>query len=557
MDNYGIADQLSLLSKLMDIHGDNAFKAKSYASAAFTIEKLEKQLEEIPREKIAGLRGIGESVAKKIIELLDNSELSALQELLEKTPDGVVEMMNIKGLGPKKINLIWKEMQISTIEELRQACLEKRISPKKGFGEKTEQKILDAINFKSENSGRFLYAQVEGFASAMQLKLSEKFPSYLFGVTGAIRRQLEVIEKLEWVTTAPVKALKTFFKGEENKLVSESDSYVEFLMSDQATIGFHTATKEDFSKKLFVTSCDPIFLTAFESTASLDGKFNSEEDIFSKNKLAFVPPYMREAEWALAAAKKNKVPEVVQTGEIKGLIHSHSNWSDGGYTIEKMADALIESGFEYLVISDHSKAAFYANGLSEEKIRQQHELIDKLNNKLAPFKIFKGIECDILNDGSMDYSNDVLSTFDVVIASVHSNQNMKEEKAMMRLTGAITNPYVTILGHMTGRLLLKRQGYPVDHKAIIAACVENDVVIEINANPKRLDMDWRYVHHALEAGLMLSINPDAHTLEEFPFIHYGVMVAQKGGLTKERNLSSMGLIEFENYLAARRKKKGI
>jgi DNA polymerase (family 10) len=222
-----------------------------------------------------------------------------------------------------------------------------------------------------------------------------------------------------------------------------------------------------------------------------------------------------------------------------------------------MAKELIKQGYEYLVISDHSKAAFYANGLSEDRIRQQHLLIDELNQKFAPFRIFKSIECDILNDGTMDYSNEMLSTFDLVIASVHSNQNMKEEKAMTRLLGAINNPYVTILGHMTGRLLLKRQGYPVDHKAIIEACVENEVVIEINANPKRLDMDWRYVHDAIEAGAMLSIDPDAHTLDEFPFVHYGVLVAQKGGLTKERNLSSMGLNEFEAFIRNRKKKKGI
>ncbi len=551
MDNYAIADQFSLLSKLMEIHGENSFKAKSYASAAFTIEKMESQLEDM--EKIAGIRGIGDGVAKKITELLENGEIAELQELLDQTPEGVLEMMHIKGLGPKKINLIWKEMNISTIEELKLACQEKRISPKKGFGEKTEQKILEAINFTASNQGRFLFAQVSDFIAAMEMKLTEKLGGK-FEATGDYRRQLEVIDKLEWVTTASKKDLDAFFQSGEYQLVTESGEYMELLMNDQVKIGFHLCSDGEFYSKLFQTSSSPLFLQTFGDST---GSFASEEEIFSKKGWAYVPACLREDEWAAEAAKKNKVPELVQTGDIKGLIHSHSNWSDGGYTLEVMAEELIRQGYEYLVISDHSKAAFYANGLSEERIRQQHLLIDELNKKYAPFRIFKSIECDILNDGTMDYPDHILSTFDLVIASIHSNQNMQEEKAMMRLMGAISNPHVTILGHMTGRLLLKRQGYPVDHKAIIEACVKNDVVIEINANPKRLDMDWRYVHDALEAGAMLSIDPDAHTLDEFPYVHYGVLVAQKGGLTKDRNLSSMGLREFENFLVERKKKKGI
>jgi DNA polymerase (family X) len=555
MDNYAIADQLSLLAKLMDIHGENSFKAKSYASAAFSIEKMEAQLEDMPREKIAGIRGIGDSVAKKVIEILDNGDLSSLQELLDQTPEGVLEMMNIKGLGPKKIHMIWKEMNISTIAELKLACQEKRLSPKKGFGEKTEQKILEAINFSSSNEGRFLYAQVEDFVGALNIKFFEKLTGK-FEVTGDFKRQSEIVEKLEWVTTCTIAELKKFFDGENYSTISESGEYLELLMNDQVKIGFHLADEDNFCKKLFLTSSSPLFLQTVQAS-ELKGSYQSESDIFNEKGMDYVPAFLREQEWVIEAAKKKKVPEVVQTSDIKGLIHSHSNWSDGGYTIEVMAKELIKQGYEYLVISDHSKAAFYANGLSEDRIRQQHLLIDELNQKFAPFRIFKSIECDILNDGTMDYSNEMLSTFDLVIASVHSNQNMKEEKAMTRLLGAINNPYVTILGHMTGRLLLKRQGYPVDHKAIIEACVENEVVIEINANPKRLDMDWRYVHDAIEAGAMLSIDPDAHTLDEFPFVHYGVLVAQKGGLTKERNLSSMGLKEFEAFIRNRKVKKGL
>jgi DNA polymerase (family 10) len=247
----------------------------------------------------------------------------------------------------------------------------------------------------------------------------------------------------------------------------------------------------------------------------------------------------------------------VQAGDIRSIIHSHSNWSDGSNTIEVMAKACIDRGLEYLVISDHSKSAFYANGLQEERIIEQHKYVDELNNRLKPFKIFKSIESDILNDGSLDYPENVLKTFDLVIASVHSNLKMTEEKAMTRLITAISNPYTTILGHMTGRLLLSRKGYPVDHKRIIDICAEKGVVIEINAHPRRLDIDWQWIHYATEKKVLLSIDPDAHFLEGFNDIKYGVLAAQKGGLTKEENLSSFTLPQFEEWLAKTRLNKGI
>jgi DNA polymerase (family 10) len=225
--------------------------------------------------------------------------------------------------------------------------------------------------------------------------------------------------------------------------------------------------------------------------------------------------------------------------------------------VEEMANACIKRGLEWMVISDHSKSAFYANGLKEERIREQHAYVNELNGKLAPFKIFKSIECDILNDGDLDYTNQILSTFDLVITSVHSNLKMTEEKAMLRLMKAIENPYTIILGHMTGRLLLSRPGYPVDHKKIIDACAINKVVIELNAHPRRLDIDWRWIDYALEKGVMISIDPDAHSTEGFEDVKYGVLVAQKAGLTREKNLSSFSLQQMEEWLSATRKAKGI
>ncbi|MGZ3845713.1 MAG: helix-hairpin-helix domain-containing protein [Flavisolibacter sp.] len=556
MDNYEIADQFSLLAKLMDIHGENSFKSKSYSSAAFTIEKLPQQIALLPHEKIFQVKGIGESVGRKVIEILENGELSLLREYVANTPSGVLEMMNIKGLGPKKINVLWKEMRIDSIEALQKACEEDRISEKKGFGEKTQQNILKSIQFQKQSAGKYLYIKLETFAEALTVKLQQKFPDQKTEISGEFRRQLEVIESLEWVTTVSKDELKNYLLNEQINLVADRDEMLVLTVEETLFLRFHLASQEDFYSKLFETSCSEEFLTEWNSLAK-PGKSSSEEEIFSVARVNFIPPYLRESSAVVSKARESTFKDIIQTGDIKGLIHSHSNWSDGSYTIEEMAKELIELGFEYLVISDHSKAAYYANGLTEQRIREQHRYIDDLNERLGPFKIFKSIECDILTDGSLDYENKILSTFDLVITSIHSNLDMDEEKAMKRLLGAITNPYTTILGHMTGRLLLKRKGYPVDHKTIIDACVDNNVAIEINASPSRLDIDWRWVDYAMEKGLMLSINPDAHTTEEFYNVKYGVLVAQKGGLVKSRNLSSYSLKEFEEYLQRTRRMKGI
>jgi len=279
------------------------------------------------------------------------------------------------------------------------------------------------------------------------------------------------------------------------------------------------------------------------------GKVAAEQDIFNTVGAIYLPAYYRERAKDI---ERKELGAHITLKDIKAIIHSHSTWSDGVNTVEEMAKACIAKGYEYLVISDHSKSAFYANGLSEERIKEQHKYVDELNSKYAPFKIFKSIECDILNDGSLDYSNNVLATFDLVITSIHSNLKMTEEKAMLRILNAVKNPFTTILGHMTGRLLLSRPGYPVDYKKVIDTCAENNVAIELNAHPRRLDIDWRWIDYALEKNVLISIDPDAHSVEGYDDCKYGVLVAQKAGVTKENNLSSFGLKEFEEYLARRK-----
>jgi DNA polymerase (family X) len=561
MDNSAIADNFSLLSKLMDIHGENSFKTKTYSIAAFNIDKMPEPLKDTPRDKLFSIKGIGDSVGKKVIEMLDTGELKILTEYLEKTPPGVVDMLNIKGIGPKKINTIWKEMEIESIGELLYACNENRLTMFKGFGGKTQINVQEAIEFYLQNQGSFLYAQIGEVFPQVDGYLKKIFSPEVVRVTGAFRRQELTIDELEYVVMENNQLVKPKFQtAQPPELLEETATNLLYKLKNGLKLRLYTGGKNR-AEELFNTTGSKEFVDAFkEAYPNLKYKGDETEDdaiIFEKAKIQYIPPMLRESAAIIDKAKKKSLPELIQAADIKSIIHSHSNWSDGATTVEEMAKECIKRGFEYLVISDHSKAAAYANGLSEERIREQHRYVDELNGKLKPFKIFKSIECDILNDGSMDYADKILATFDLIIASVHSNLKMSEEKAMMRLMKAIENPYTTILGHMTGRLLLSRNGYPVDHKKIIDACAANHVVIELNAHPRRLDMDWKWIDYALQKNVLISIDPDAHYLEGFDDIKYGTLAAQKGGLTKEKNLSSFTLKQFEEFLVKRKKLKGI
>ena len=560
MDNYQIADIFSLLSKLMDIHGANSFKSKSYSSAAFAIEKLPVQLSETSPEKIAGIKGIGASSAQKIIEILETGQLKVLEEIILTTPPGVIEMLNIKGIGPKKIHTIWKEMELETVGELLYACKENRLKLYKGFGEKTQQNVIDTIEFYFKSKGSFLYAQVEPVVPVIEEYMQQLFAGKRMALTGEFKRQLEIINELAFVIEEDVAAVEKAFNSMEGfELEQRNEQDLLFKSSSGIKVRIYAVGAGDFTEKLVQTSCAADFYEAMITAhPSLKGSQMADESAyFSAAGLPLVDACLRENTATLEKAKSDSWPTIIQPADIRGIIHCHSNWSDGGNTVEEMANAAIELGLEYLVISDHSKSAFYAQGLHEDKIREQHKYIDELNAKLFPFKIFKSIESDILNDGSLDYPPDVLSTFDLVIASVHSNLKMTEEKAMMRLLKAIENPYTTILGHMTGRLLLSRPGYPVDHDKIIDACAANNVVIELNAHPNRLDIDWRHIEKALNKNVLISIDPDSHSATTLTDTRYGVLMAQKAMVTKEQNLSSFDLEQFQKYIGERKTAKNI
>ncbi|MEP6712934.1 MAG: helix-hairpin-helix domain-containing protein [Ferruginibacter sp.] len=558
MTNYEIADNFTMLSKLMDIHGENSFKSKSYASAAFAIEKISLELSEMPAEKIAGIKGIGASSAQKIIELLQNGRLKTLDDLVLITPPGVVEMLNIKGIGPKKIHTIWKEMEIETIGELLYACKENRLKLYKGFGEKTQENVIEKIEFYLKNMGSHLYVNAEKIATQTENFLVKLFTGKKVFTTGHFKRQTETMDELEFVIEADENSIENILKNTEGfSLKEKTTEHLVYKTSIGIDIKLHTANKENIIKKLIETSSSEAFVKAFFDTGINLNNHPDEATLFSTAGLAFIPAHLRENEGIISMAKNGSLPDFIKEGDLKGIIHCHSNWSDGSNTIEEMAQAAMKRGMEYLVMSDHSKSAFYAQGLNEDKIKEQHHYIDELNDKLSPFKIFKSIESDILNDGNLDYSNAVLSTFDLVIASVHSNLKMTEEKAMMRLIKAIENPYTTILGHMTGRLLLSRPGYPVNHKLIIDACAANQVVIELNAHPSRLDIDWRHIEYALQKNVLISIDPDSHFTDGLDDIKYGILVAQKALLPKEKNLSSFNLQAFEKYISERKRAKNI
>ncbi|MBS1584054.1 MAG: DNA polymerase/3'-5' exonuclease PolX [Bacteroidetes bacterium] len=554
MTNNEIADHFSLLSKLMDIHGENSFKSKSYSIAAFNIERLPGEVADMDDAQLFSQKGIGESTGKKIREIQDTGRLGLLDNIIASTPPGILDLLQIKGMGPKKIAQVWKEMGIESVGELEYACNENRLAALKGFGAKSQESILQNIQYFQQNLGFHLWASVEETATHFVTQLRKNFNDARVDLTGPVRRHLETLEYIDIITDADKMTLIAWLQHIPGIEITDT-GWLTIHIPEQPKLKIHLTSREHYYQNLFNTTGSAEFLEAFNARYSIPATLNSEEEIFSVNNLQYIGPERRELPGILEFAAADEVKEVIQLSDIRAIIHSHSKWSDGQDTIEAMARAAIDKGYEYLVLSDHSQAAYYADGLKPEQIAAQHIEIDALNEKLKPFKIFKSIEADILGDGSLDYSPQVLETFDLVIASVHSNLKMSQEKAMSRVMAAIRNPFTTILGHPTGRLLLSRAGYPLDHKAVIDACAEYNVVIEINAHPRRLDLDWRWIAYAVEKGVLLSIDPDAHSVNGYKDVYYGVIAAQKGGLTAKQNLSSFTLAEFEAFLEKYRQRR--
>lgn len=554
MNNKQIAQQLNLISKLMELHGESSFRARAYSQAAYKIDKLSYAVDKENLETKA-IPGIGSSIKEVLSQIVTEEPVIVLEELLAQTPPGLIEMMNIKGLGPKKLRTIWQELEIESMGELAYACEENRLTVLKGFGEKTQSNILNNIRFLEQQKGWYLYADAWAIVQILKSGI-EKF-SEDWHLVGEMALQNVTIQKIDYIGIKSLASISAELKKlwpEEGIIIDSVTQKLSIHLSQGPALHFHHVDSKLLGLKQIELSSTPEWWDSFTLNFQLPQEAASEEEVWLALNKQAVPYYLRHGSYVESKEKLNHEVPIVEEEDIKGVIHAHSTYSDGQHTIKEMAEYAKALGYEYLVMSDHSQSAFYANGLKADRILQQHEEIDRLNAQLAPFKIFKSIESDILYDGSLDYPDEILSKFDLVIASIHSHLQMTEEKAMERVLKAIEHPFTTILGHPTGRLLLSRPGYPLNMEKIIAHCKKHDVVIEINAHPRRLDLDWSYISATQGSGVLLSINPDAHSMEGISMIKFGVKAAQKGGLRRNQNLSSMSLAAFNTFLKAQKSK---
>ncbi len=549
LSNREIARAFRLLADLMELHGENPYKIRAYQNAYIQLRKLGRPLAEMDDEELARQKGVGKAIFSKIKELLATGRLRKLEEYLAATPAGVVELLEIKGLGPKKVRVLWQELGIESPGELLYAINENRLLELKGFGPKTRDAIREQLLFWFRSQDKFHYATVALEWPAIEAALRAAFAERRIMSVGAFRRKCNVVDGLEVLIEGPAPAEADRLEA----IAGTSDwSLTEGAWTgkwaDTIPLCLHFCT-EGWGTAACTLTGDAAFVAGLEAlTGGALPTAADEAEIFAQAGCQWVAPELREGTRFLDRARRGALPVLIETTDIKGVIHAHSTWSDGIHSLREMALAARARGYAYLVISDHSRSAFYANGLDVGRVRQQWEEIDRLNEELAPFRIFKSIESDILADGSLDYDDELLAGFDLVIASVHSHLRMDEQKATERLLKAIAHPATRILGHPTGRLLLSRPGYPIDYERIIEACAAHGVAIELNANPHRLDLDWQWIPAALEAGVWISINPDAHSTDGIDDIRWGVASARKGGLDAARCLSAFDLAAFEAWL---------
>lgn len=538
MTNKQIAYAFDDLANLMELHEEDDFRIRSYRNAYLNLRKLDAPLEGMSDADIKNIKGVGPAIASKIRELLGNGRMNTLEEYREKTPPGVVEMLEVNGFGPKKVRVVWKDMGIETVGELWYACNENRLIEFKGFGLKTQEDLQKKLEyfFKSRDKLR-LDAAFDAAEQTIQW-LRECWPSARIETVGDLRRTAPVVSKVE-LLAASDEALTLNLEDSDDRSVqnAESGGY-KIRIGDNATVWVHTCQPNEWGSKQFKLTGSREFVEQFvRDNAGIDFRnLPDEMAVFERSTSAFVLPEQRDL--LPEGGQPPILPKEALDITLRGVLHIHTTWSDGLHSLRDMCEYARSLGYAYIGITDHSQSAFYANGLKADRVVAQWAEIDALNQEMAPFRILKGIESDILNDGSLDYPDDILAGFDFVIASVHSNLKMTIEKATERVVRAIENPYTTILGHPTGRLLLSREGYPLDWTAVMDACQKHGVAIELNANPHRLDIDWTLIPEAMRRGIKISINPDAHSREGINDVKYGLMVARKGGLTAAHCLNA-------------------
>lgn len=511
-----IINLLNEISMCLELLDENQFKVRAYKNAIRIFETQNIPEENFTNETLEEIKGIGKAISEKIYSYIKNDKSKYLESLKSNIPEGIFDILKIHGLGIKKVKELWKKLEITNIVELEYACNENRLVSLKGFGEKTQIKVLNEIEKLKRYEGYFLYSEVKKEIERLKDILNNDDNIEHFSIAGAFRRGLNIINDIIFIIKSRIDDLN-------------------FNINSDYNIKVYTAKAADFYKLLFRHTGNKEHVENFDITRL---EINKEKDIYSSNNIQYIPPELRENKGEIEAAKKNSLPNLVQLSDIKGIFHVHSKYSDGSNTLEELLLTCKEKGYEYFGISEHSKSAYYANGLTLKDIEKQKREIEELNTKYSDFRIFHGIESDILKNGSLDYSDDILNSFDFVIASVHSSFNMTEEEMTSRIIKAVENQYTTMIGHLTGRLLLGREGYKVNVEKVIDACIASNTVIEINSNPRRLDIDWKYIKNAKEKGAVFSVNPDAHSIKGIKHVEFGIITARKGWLEKDDVLNT-------------------
>ena len=564
MTNKEYANQFQLLAKLMELHGESSYRIKSYNNAYRILRGVADPVHSMTLTELKSIKGIGDAIGQKTLELQRSGSMQLLEEYRQQTPSGIIELMGIKGLGIKKILTLWQELQIASPGELLHACEENRLVELKGFGVKTQKTIRERLEYYFRSQDKLHYAVLEEAAHDLVLDIQDVLGPELVQLTGQIRRLEPILKAI--VVLIGTHDIQALFEGgllQLERQDAQAPVYYCRTTADQFPVILCTSDPDFFGYNLVRTTGPEAFnAVLFEQlyAPAVDWRHNnppqlqgwSEAQILAQAGLPWVDPEIRDVPKIALRLKGGSAVDLIQSTDIRGIVHAHSNWSDGGTSIEVLASYVQEQGYAYLGLTDHSKSAFYANGLDEDRILKQHAEIDELNKELAPFRIFKGIESDILADGSLDYSDEVLASFDFIVSSIHSVLNMDRAKATARLIKAIENPYTTILGHPTGRLLLRREGYPIDHKAVIDACAEHEVIIEINATPWRIDLDWRWERYALEKGEQIAINPDAHEKAGYADMRYGLLVGRIAGLTAAQTFNALSAEAVADWFEKRK-----
>jgi DNA polymerase (family 10) len=572
LNNKGVSAILQEVAFFLELKGENPFKVRAYSNAARTIEILEEDLGVIAQQGLLKeMKGIGETLAQHITELVTTGRLQLYEDLKTSIPSGHLEMLKIPGLGPKKIKALYDKLDIKTIGELEYACLENRLVDLQGFGKKSQERVLRGIQQVKKYQGQYLYGEVINTAQEVFKKILSH-PKVIRGsLAGSLRRKMEVVRNINLVlsTHRPQEVLAAFSKLPEVEVVRFKDkTSARYSLFSGVEVDLRIATDQAFPYSLFcftgslghwnamLERAKVMDLKLSEEGLRRNGRLISckeERRIFDAMGLDFIPPELRENQGEIEASEVHQLPRLIGDQDIKGIFHVHSFYSDGKNSIRSMAQASKKMGFAYMGLSDHSQSARYAGGLTLEKLEKQWKEIDQVNQEMEEFTIFKGIESDILPDGSLDYEHAILKEFDFVIASVHSHFNMSREEMTQRVINAIRNPHTTILAHPTGRLLLAREPYAIDMMQIIDEASRSGVAIELNAHPYRLDIDWRLCKYAKEKGVKIAINPDAHEEEGLKDTYYGVGIGRKGWLEPGDLLNTMDLEEMKAFLERRKR----